>query len=225
MEYRDCDEIHGVGRDADEKEIKHAYRQPTLNDHAHKYPGYRPLEERFEAIKAAHEVRGDEATRCKNAPLAECYRSRGHMQCRQAGLDRSQRTRGSGAARIEARDLGALFGEGFSDFFNAIFCSLAGQGFRFSQARAHGHDLEQPVAIGFLGTYRGTIRTFLWNGPRLEVKILAGAKAVTSVRSIGKDQPGKHGLSDLYRNKGATRWENEWGGARALPSPRLHAIC
>ncbi len=185
MEYKDYYQILGVGRQADEKEIKRVYRQLALKFHPDKNPG---SEEKFKEINEAYEVLGDPEKRAKYDRLGSSYRA-WERAGGPGGFDWSQWVGGRpGGAPAEVDD---LFGGGFSDFFDNVF-GLGGQRPR------RGRDLEQPLAISLTEAYRGTTRTYQRNGRRLEVEIPAGARSGTRIRlsGAGEGDPGRTG--DLY---------------------------
>ena len=53
MEYKDYYQILGVGRQADEKEIKRVYRQLALKYHPDRNQGDSQAEEMFKAVSEA----------------------------------------------------------------------------------------------------------------------------------------------------------------------------
>jgi curved DNA-binding protein len=202
MEYKDYYKILGVDRNADDKDIKRAYRQLALKYHPDKNPGDKQAEEHFKEINEAYEVLGDPEKRQKYNQLGESYRAWERMGGRPGGFDWSQWTQGApGGVHIEFGDLGDLFGSGFSDFFNTIFGGVPGrQPGGFGRARTRGRDIEQPVSISLTEAYLGTLRSFNHDGRQLEIKIPPGAKTGTKVRISGKGQPGTGGPGDLFLN-------------------------
>ncbi len=185
MEYKDYYQILGVGRQADEKEIKRVYRQLALKYHPDKNPG---SEEKFKEINEAYEVLGDPEKRAKYDRLGSSYRA-WERAGGPGGFDWSQWVGGRpGATQVQVDD---LFGGGFSDFFDGVF-GLGGQ------RQRRGRNLEQPIAISLAEAYRGTTRTYQRNGRRLEVEIPAGARSGTRIRlaGAGEGDPGRTG--DLY---------------------------
>ena len=199
MEYKDYYNVLGVSRDADEKEIKRAYRQLALKYHPDKNPGDKSAEERFKEINEAYEVLGDPEKRRKYDQLGESYRSWERRGGRPGGFDWSEWTRGApGGVHVEVGDLSDLFGGGFSDFFNAIFGGTPRQTVDFGQPQRRGRDIEQPVSISLTEAYHGTKRILQMDGRRIEVKMPLGAKTGTRVRIAGKGQPGVSGPGDLY---------------------------
>lgn len=202
MEYKDYFKTLGVDRNADDKEIKRAYRQLALKYHPDKNPGDKQAEERFKEINEAYEVLGDPEKREKYKQLGESYRAWERMGGRSGGFDWSQWTQGApGGVHVEFGDLGDIFGLGFSDFFNSIFGGVPGQQRGgFGRAQTRGRDIEQPVSISLSEAHHGTLRILQHDGRRLEIKIPPGAKTGTKVRIAGKGHPGSAGPGDLFLN-------------------------
>ncbi len=192
MEYKDYYQVLGVGRNADEKEIKSAYRKLALKYHPDKNPD---SEEHFKEINEAYEVLGDPEKRAKYDQLGSSYRTWERAGRAPGGFDWSQWSTGSpGGVRVEVGDFGDLFGGGgFSEFFNAIF----GMGSQ-SQPRRRGRDLEQPITISLVEAYSGTTRTYSRNGRKLEIDIPPGAKTGTRIRVSGQGEQGAGQSGDLY---------------------------
>ena len=192
MEYKDYYKILGVNRDADEKEIKSAYRQLALKYHPDKNPD---SEEHFKEINEAYEVLGDPEKRSKYDRLGSSYRNWERAGRAPGGFDWSQwSTGGPGGVRVEVGDFGDLFGGGgFSDFFNAIF----GMGAQ-AQRRSRGRDLVQEITISLPEAYSGTARTFNRNGRKLEVDIPPGSTDGTRVRLSGEGERSAGQPGDLY---------------------------
>ena len=193
MDYKDYYSILGVERNAEEKDIKRAYRRLALQYHPDKNLGDKQAEERFKEINEAYEVLGDPGKRARYDQLGSSYRAWERSGGRPGGFDWSQWMGGSpGGVRVEVGDFGDLFGGGFSDFFNAIF-GMAGRG-----APRRGRDLEQTLSITLEEAYRGTTRQLRQNGRRLEVDIPRGARTGTKVRIAGQGEQGPQASGDLY---------------------------
>jgi curved DNA-binding protein len=200
MEYKDYYKILGVPRDAEEKDIKKAYRKLAVKYHPDKNPGDHQAEERFKEINEAYEVLGDSTKRAKYDQLGQSYQAWQRTGGQPGGFDWSQWTGGvPGGVRVEVGDLGDLFGGGFSDFFNAIFGGMPGTGQGFGErASGRGRDIEQPVTISLNEAYTGATRALTRNGKRLEVKIPPGATSGTRVRISGQGEAGQRQAGDLY---------------------------
>ncbi|WP_455542310.1 molecular chaperone DnaJ [Intestinibacter sp.] len=136
-EKRDYYEVLGVGKDADAKEIKKAYRKLAMKYHPDKNPGDKEAEEKFKEINEAYEVLSDEEKR-------STYDRFGHDGLNgQGGFGGGQGFGGFG---------GGGFG-GFEDIFGDIFGSGFGGGFGGSSSRRRGPrrgaDIRQSVTITF----------------------------------------------------------------------------
>jgi curved DNA-binding protein len=209
MEYKDYYNILGVNRNAQEKEIKKAYRKLARQHHPDVNPGDKTAEERFKDINEAYEVLSDPEKRQKYDQLGSSWQQWQRTGGDTRGFDWSQwvseRQPGGGRVRVEYEDLEDLFGGGdFSDFFQAIFggtgAPRAGPaGARQTRPR-RGQDYTQPVEITLEEAFQGTTRMIQKDGRRLEVKIPAGVRTGSKVRVAGEGGPGIAGgaSGDLY---------------------------
>lgn len=129
MSQRDYYEVLGVGRDADESELKKVYRKLAMKYHPDRNAGDAKAEERFKEIKEAYEVLSDSNKRA-------AYDQFGH-----AGLNGG---------------VGGAGAQGFSDAFSDIFSDLFGMrgGGRSSVHR--GADLRYNLEITLEQAARGT---------------------------------------------------------------------
>lgn len=210
MEYKDYYKILGVDRNAEEKDIKKAYRKLARKHHPDVNPGDKAAEERFKDINEAYEVLSDPEKRRKYDQLGSSWQQWQRMGRDPSGFDWSQWSSGAqpGGTRVEYRDLGDLgdlFGRGgFSDFFQSIFGGMGApgtgwQGTRQTRPR-RGRDYTQPVEITLEEAFRGATRMIQKDGRRLEVKIPPGVRTGSKVRVAGEGGPGIGGgtSGDLY---------------------------
>ncbi len=199
MEYKDYYQILGVPKNADEKEIKQAYRRLARKYHPDVNPD-KKAQEKFKEINEANDVLSDPAKRKKYDTLGANWQQ----------YEQYQRAGGQGPFQygqyrtVTPEEFESIFGGGlgedlggFSDFFRTFF------GGDFGRARAQprprrGQDIEQPIEISLEEAFRGATRLVQKDGRRLEVKIPAGVKTGSKVRFAGEGMPGTAGPGDLY---------------------------
>jgi curved DNA-binding protein len=213
MEYKDYYKILGVDRNADEKEIKRAYRKLARKFHPDVNPGNKAAEEKFKEINEAHEVLSDPDKRTKYDQLGANWQQWQRMGRDPGNFDWSQWFAGGsgggapGGVRVEwSGDVGDLFGGagGFSDFFRAIFGEMGGAGRAgvagrpfggaTGQRALRGQDMEAHVEITLEEAAQGTTRTLERDdGRQIRIKIPPGARTGSKIRVAGKGGPGYGG--------------------------------
>lgn len=220
MDYRDYYETLAVGRDADQKEIRRAFRRLARQHHPDLNPGDPEAEERFKEINEAYEVLSDPEKRAKYDQLGSEW-----SRWQQAGghprdFDWGRWTSGvpsQGGQRVRVRygtpeDLEDLFGGAspFSDFFAQLFGGMGASGaarqagsaggFEYEIPPRRGRDYEQEVEISLREAWQGTTRVLQQSGRRLEVKIPPGVREGTRIRMSKEGEPGTAGgeAGDLY---------------------------
>lgn len=212
MNYKDYYQILEVSKQADEKEIKKAYRRLARQYHPDKNQGNKQAEEKFKEINEAYEVLGNADNRSKYDQLGSNYHRYQQTGGDPSDFDFSQWfSQGTDGGQRVQFDFGDLFGSqggfssqssGFSEFFNSVFGQQAQtrqsprQDF-FSQ-QATTTDMEQIVTISLDEAYQGATRTFEQNGRSFTAKIPRGAKNGTKIRLRGKGSSGPGGPGDLF---------------------------
>src|SRR5690606_42032546 len=104
MAKRDYYEVLGVGRGADDRELKKAFRKLALQYHPDRNPDDPEAEEKFKEASEAYDVLSDAEKRA-------LYDQFGHE-----GLNRSG---GGGPGFQDIGDIFSHFGDIFGDFFGA----------------------------------------------------------------------------------------------------------
>ena len=218
MDFKDYYQILGVGKNADEKEIKKAYRRLARQYHPDVNPGDKAAEQRFKEISEAYTVLSDPDKRKKYDRFGAQW-----QQYERAGVnpdDFGGFGNGGYTRTVTPEEFEQMFGgfgrgggaSGFSDFFETLFGGGVGtrqrntQGTPFegfsTRARTHrGQDIETPVRITLEDAFHGTTRTLeAADGRRLEVNIPAGVKTGSRVRVSGEGAQGLGGgpAGDLY---------------------------
>lgn len=105
MSKRDYYEVLGVGKSADDAELKKAYRRLAMKYHPDRNPDSEEAEQKFKEAKEAYEVLSDPQKR-------QAYDQFGH-----AGVDPSAGGGFGGGGAQGFGDLGDIFGDVFGDIF------------------------------------------------------------------------------------------------------------
>jgi len=134
MAKRDYYEVLGVGREADEEEIKKAYRKQAVKYHPDKNPGDKVAEEKFKELGEAYEALCDPQKRA-------AYDQYGH-----AAFDQRSRARSSGGGFHDPFD---IFREVFGSSGGSIFGDLFGEARRDPGGSERGADLRYDMEISF----------------------------------------------------------------------------
>lgn len=193
MEYKNYYDILGVSKNADQKEIKKAYRKLAAKYHPDRNPDDPESEEKFKELGEAYEVLKDPEKRKLYDQVGSDWKhyqrqkehGNGHgfdwsqyaqQQGRRGGQQSYQTHYGFGGGQEQG-------GSPFSDFFETIFGGGFGQNFQ-GQARrrqtAHQHqpskgqDFKADLDITLEEAYHGGQRSFKINGQRMKVKIPKG---------------------------------------------------
>jgi curved DNA-binding protein len=212
MEYKDYYKTLGVSKNADQKEIKKAFRKLARQYHPDVNKGDKEAENRFKEINEAYEVLSDPDKRQKydqfGSQWQQFARAGGHAQ----DFDWSQWSSqpGSGGFRsVSPEEFEQMFGGsgGFSDFFETLFGGTGGRraqsgGFgRQQTVTRRGQDQEHAVQITLEEVLHGTTRTLQWeDGRKIEAKIPKGVKSGSKIRLSGQGGSGSGGgpAGDLY---------------------------
>lgn len=130
MSKRDYYEVLGVSRNADEGEIKKAYRRIAMKNHPDRNPGSPEAEEKFKEATEAYEILSD-------AGKKAAYDQYGHEGVNAQG------------------GFGGAGGAGFSDIFGDVFGDIfGGRGGRGGAAR--GSDLRYDLELSLEQAAHGT---------------------------------------------------------------------
>ncbi|AIR70581.1 molecular chaperone DnaJ [Dickeya fangzhongdai] len=136
MAKQDYYEILGVAKDADEREIKKAYKRLAMKYHPDRNPGDKDAEAKFKEVKEAYEILTDAQKRA-------AYDQYGHAAFEQGGMGG-----GGGAGGFGSADFGDIFGDVFGDIF--------GGGRR--QRASRGSDLRYTMELTLEEAVRGVTK-------------------------------------------------------------------
>lgn len=213
MEYKDYYKVLGVSKEADQDEIRKAFRKLAREYHPDANKGDAQAEERFKEINEAYQVLSDSEKRKRYDQFGANWRQYTRAGGRPEDFDWNRWTAspGGGYTRtVNIEDLEDIFGQGmggmgaggFSDFFETLFGGGFGSGQRVRQPRTRqGRDIQQEVDVTLEEAFHGTERIFQReDGSRMEVKIPKGVTTGSRVRVSGQGGAGVSGgkAGDLY---------------------------
>jgi curved DNA-binding protein len=183
MAGKDYYKTLGVGRNADENEIKKAFRKLAQQYHPDKNPGNKEAERRFKEINEAYTVLSDKEKRSQYDRLGANWE-----QYQRAG---GANPWGDGATRtMSPEEFEQMFGNGgFGTIFDTIFGARGGRGrggINFGNDFATPKPNEVTVQISLEEAFHGATRTLQnEDGSRFEVNIPRGVRTGSKVRMKG----------------------------------------
>lgn len=207
MDYKDYYKILGVSKNAEQKEIKSAYRRLARKYHPDKNQGDSAAGDRLKTINEAYEVLGNPDNRTRYDQLGRNYHRFQQGGGNPGDFDYSQWFGGGGGRGRAGGPMddpfGGQGGAGFSQFFESIFGGGAFGGASGQRPRQRGGrepnlDIEQTIELSLEEAYHGTSREFSHNGDRFTAKIPPGAKTGTRIRLRGKGNSGRSRAGDLF---------------------------
>lgn len=184
--------VLGVGRNADDGEIKKAFRRLAQQFHPDKNPGNQEAEVKFKEINEAYSVLSDKEKRAQYDRFGSNWE-----QFARAGAGASGGPGWNGSRTMTPEEFEQVFGNGsFGGIFDSIF---GGRGTRSRGGNSGGFGFETEysappqnpstevtVTITLEEAFRGATRTLQSDdGTRFEVNIPRGVKTGSKVRMKG----------------------------------------
>ncbi len=197
---KDLYEVLGVNKDANDADIKKAYRKLAMEWHPDKHKGEAEAEQKFKEINQAYEVLGDKQKRQAYDQFGAAGAGFG------GGPDMGGFAGGFGQSGFDFNNMRTEFqGDSFADIFEAFFSGFGAR----SNAPRKGRNLEFEMQISFDDAAFGTEKELMITRPdtsgkskseTVKVKIPAGVDNGSIVRLSGKGEPGINGgpQGDLY---------------------------
>ncbi|NLO20125.1 MAG: J domain-containing protein [Ignavibacteria bacterium] len=196
MEYKDYYKILGVSKNATLDEIKKAYRQLALKFHPDTNQNNKAAEEKFKEINEAYEVLGDSENRKKYDNLGSSWNKFRQTGANTQDFDWSQWTSRRPQGRRKTGDtfsnIGDIFGQGASDFFESIFGGFTKRT-GFQQTPKRGANIETELKISLEEAFKGATKQFIVEKQRIELNIKPGIADGQILKITGKGMPGQSG--------------------------------
>lgn len=137
MADKDLYSILGISREADQDEIKKAYRRQAMKMHPDRNPDDPDAEEKFKEIQQAYDILSDESKRAAYDRF---------------GLDAAKGNfSGAGAGGFSG-----FSSAGFSDVFGDVFGDIFGSARTGAEMNRRGHDLAYQLEISLEEAFSGT---------------------------------------------------------------------
>ncbi|MDX1653390.1 MAG: J domain-containing protein [Brumimicrobium sp.] len=185
MAFKDYYKILGVDKNADEQEIKKAYRKLARKYHPDLNPNDKEAEQKFKEINEAHEV-------LSNAENRKKYDKYGEQWKHSEQFERAEKERGKQYQRSYGGGGSGSFGEeDFSDFFNSMFGGRAGG--RGSNVKYKGQDFSAQLELNLEEVYETHKRTLNVNDNNIRLTIPAGVEDGQQIRIKGYGGEGVYG--------------------------------
>ncbi|MFO7611058.1 MAG: DnaJ domain-containing protein [Clostridia bacterium] len=194
MKYKDYYKILGVDKNAEEAEIKKAYRKLAKKYHPDANPDNKASEEKFKEISEAYEVLSDKEKRSKYDDIGK-----GGNYGDGANFDPGQFGYDSGRASSGGRSAGD-----FSDFFNMFFSDGFNTQDIFSRKSAgkmpsRGRHYESEISIGLAEGLNGGEKAVQMDGKRVNIRIPRGIQDGAKIKLRGQGEKIQGGTpGDLY---------------------------
>ncbi|MFD1315417.1 DnaJ C-terminal domain-containing protein [Namhaeicola litoreus] len=193
MEFIDYYKVLGVAKNADDKEIKKAYRKLARKYHPDVNPNNQDAKQKFQQVNEANEVLSDPEKRKKYDQYGKDWQHADQFE----QAKKQQQARGG---RQQYSDFGGQsYSEAdFSDFFESMFGG--GRRSQSAQAKYRGQDFNAELRLELEDVYTSHKRTLTVNGKNIRLTIPAGVENGQTIKIKGHGGPGINGgpNGDLY---------------------------
>ncbi|MDZ7613459.1 MAG: J domain-containing protein [Flavobacteriaceae bacterium] len=192
MDYIDYYKVLGVAKNAEDAEIKKAYRKLARKYHPDVNPNDAGAKKKFQEINEANEVLSDPEKRKKYDQYGKDWQHAEQFeQARQNQRTQRPQYSSQGHDRFEEGD--------FSDFFSSMFGGARQDSGR-AQTKFKGQDYNAELQLGLQDVYTTDKRTLTVNGKNIRLTIPAGVENGQTIKIIGHGAPGINGgpNGDLY---------------------------
>jgi len=192
MDFIDYYKVLGVTKNADDADIKKAYRKLARKYHPDVNPNDAGAKKKFQEINEANEVLSDPEKRKKYDQYGKDWQHA--EQFEQAGQSKRQQR-----PQYSSRGQEQFDESDFSDFFSTMFGGARQQTGR-SQTKFKGQDYNAELQLELQDVYTTDKRTLTVNEKNIRLTIPAGVENGQTIKIAGHGAPGINGgpNGDLY---------------------------
>jgi len=192
MDFIDYYKVLGVAKNADDAEIKKAYRKLARKYHPDVNPNDAGAKKKFQEINEANEVLSDPEKRKKYDQYGKDWQHA--EQFEQAGQSKRQQR-----PQYSSRGQEQFDESDFSDFFSTMFGGARQQTGR-SQTKFKGQDYNAELQLELQDVYTTDKRTLTVKEKNIRLTIPAGVENGQTIKIAGHGAPGINGgpNGDLY---------------------------
>ncbi len=195
MKYIDYYKVLGLSKNASDDDIKKAYRKLARKYHPDLNPGNKEAEKKFKEINEANEVLSDPEKRKKYDKYGKDWQYADEFE-------KAERQYGNQSTYSGSSSFGGFSGEGFSDFFEAMFGGGTASGYRgrASSVKFKGQDFNAELHLNLTDVYKTQKQVLTVNGKKIRLTIPAGVENGQVIKIKGKGGKGINGGpdGDLY---------------------------
>ena len=192
MKFIDYYKILGLDKNADQSQIKKAYRKMARKYHPDINPNDKEAELKFKEINEANEVLGDPEKRKKYDKYGKDWQHAEEFEkAQRSGRASSGQGRQAYSQQFEGSD--------FSDFFESMFGGAGG--FQSSRRpRFRGQDYNAELKLQLRDVYKTHKQTLTVNNKNIRITVPAGIENGQTIKISGHGGPGHQGgpNGDLY---------------------------
>lgn len=192
MEFIDYYKVLGLSKNADDKDIKKAYRKLARKYHPDVNPNDAAAKKKFQEINEANEVLSDPEKRKKYDKYGKDWQHAEHFE--RAEKEQRQYQQSGPGQGFGGQDFGGQFsGEDFSEFFESMFGGRARSSQSRSQGKFKGQDFNAELQLDLKEVYSTHKRTLTVNGKNIRLTIPAGVENGQTIKIKGHGGPGVNG--------------------------------
>lgn len=195
MAYIDYYNRLGVKKEASQEDIKKAYKKLARKYHPDLNPNNPDAHHKFQEINEANEVLSDAEKRKKYDQYGENWKHADQFEAQQQQHRQQGGTSGGGTFWSSSGEAGE-----FSDFFESMFGSRAGNGGRAGSYGFRGQDYSSELHVSLLEAAKTHKQVISVNGKNLRITVPAGVANGQTIKLKGQGEAGTNNgpAGDLY---------------------------